>query len=626
MKNGLAHVTFDFRNHKHVVNSALNDLRNNISQLSHIPAFNSELNGLDVTTCTSALVKHRIVSKFCMPDNTKKNLRAEAFESYLQYENVLKERADSFTLWDPTRVGYVMRCVKSKLSRWFGNFTITLHDADVRFSPGETFISSSGNVSILAKLSDIDHWTVTSEAAYDAAQLVYGNTSLKRLAKQHIGAVSQADRKKLFLEAKNNGYESNCGFYVFYILLMTRVFRIVGGARGATVPKNNEKARFINIEPMFNVILQMIVSQEIRRILRKKGNFLSPVGDLDAQELHGKLISRSCFSTIDFSNASDSILLKVVQSLFPGRFVQYLERYRSKWVTLDDVSIQPYKLSSMGNGFTFEVMSTLLYALASEFANNVRVYGDDVIIENRYAHEFIRCCEFIGFNVNGQKTFIESNFRESCGKFYHDDFGYIESYDIEFCKTFQDTIIVANKISRLCEQKYISNSLKCYLQDTHSTILSSFHASQRGPVPIEFNRMNNLSLYVWDKRWRQKQSKNKLCKHNYDYSIDKSTSYWSDLQLNAVDHGLVTIPFFVPLLSKRKRTRTAKFAATLYTGLRVRETIRGYGKWINLPAFVDEHGNVTLFRVVMKYQKRGILHVNDIRVVGEGRNFHPNRQ
>ena len=67
MKNGLANVTFDFKNHKHVVNNALNDLRNNISQLSHIPAFNSLLNGTDVTTCTSALVKHRIINKFCIP-------------------------------------------------------------------------------------------------------------------------------------------------------------------------------------------------------------------------------------------------------------------------------------------------------------------------------------------------------------------------------------------------------------------------------------------------------------------------------------------------------------------------------------------------------------------------------
>lgn len=626
MQNGLASVTFDFKKHKHVVNSALNDLRNHISQLSHIPAFNSELNGKDVTTCTSALVKHRIVNKFCMPDTTKRNLRKEAFESYLQYENILLERSKTFTIWEPTRVGYVIRCVKAKLSRWFRDFTITLHDAKVCFSPGETFISSGGNVSILAKLSDIDHWTVTAEAAYDAAQLVYGNTSLKRLAKQHIGAVSRADRKKLFLEAKYLGYESNCGFYVFYTLLMTRVFRIVGGARGASVPKNNEKDRFINIEPMFNVILQMIVSQEIRKILKKKGNFLSPIGKLDAQDLHGRLISRSCFSTIDFSNASDSILLKVVQSLFPGRFVQYLERYRSKWVTLDDVSIQPNKLSSMGNGFTFEVMSTLLYALASEFSNNVRVYGDDVIIENRYAHEFIRCCEFIGFSVNNQKTFVDSNFRESCGKFYHDDFGYIESYDIEFCKTFQDTIIMCNKISRLCESEFISNSLRSFLQDAHCAILSSFHASHRGPVPIEHNRMKNLSLYVWDKRWRQKQSKNEICKHNFNYFIDKSTSYWSDLQLNAKDHGFVMIPFFVPLLSKRKRTRTAKFAATLYTGLRIRETIRGYGKWINLPALVDERGNVTLFRAIVKYQKRGSTHANDIRVVGEERNFHPNHQ
>ena len=627
-------------------NNALLECKAALQSMTHVYSFSSNLAHLGHVDASNALVVDRFVSK--MYDINSKNcgLRDAAFASYLAYEQGhLKQVHDSFSFWESSYIGLHVRKASSLLHKWFADFKLDLFDPDdldIQFTPGESFIPSGGDTNIFAKLSDRNHWTTTSACLEDTCKLIYTCTSLKRAAKELIGHVSRRERISLYANAVNLGYD-NPGYYVFSILLQERVLILVDGARGSTVPKNVEKDRFINIEATFPMILQRLVAAQIKKVLVKVGNFISPLrssqtksahrayidsgryNGLDAQELHGMLIARKFLATIDFSNASDSVLLKVVRALFPHEFCLYVSKYRSTTVFLGDTAVNPLKLSSMGNGFTFETMTAMLYAVCRTFdvrGNTSRVFGDDVIIENKFADRFVEVCSYLGFATNKRKTFIRSNFRESCGKFYHDDFGYIHSYDIHPCKTFQDVIINHNKLYSIINYgscDYIVNSALQKCLDKIRCVAKAWHF---GPVPCsEQLRKRNLSFYMWHERAWRKQTKNgnKTLPLIVKSVVDKSGSYFADHQLspmrvegsdqitflNQLPKGscICYIPFFVPRLSRAKRTRAAKFSAILYSGCSIKDTIRGKGKWIDLQAIVDSNGNVTLTRNIFKYAK-----------------------
>ena len=99
-----------------------------------------------------------------------------------------------------------------------------------------------------------------------------------------------------------------------------------------------------------------------------------------------------------------------MQALFPYGVTELLIKTRSTYVDIDGELIEPYKLSSMGNGFTFEVMSAMLYSIAYALDSSARVFGDDVIISNACAPTFIAVTKIIGFQPNMKKTFINSPF------------------------------------------------------------------------------------------------------------------------------------------------------------------------------------------------------------------------
>jgi hypothetical protein len=74
----------------------------------------------------------------------------------------------------------------------------------------------------------------------------------------------------------------------------------------------------------------------------------------------------------------------------------------------------------MGNGFTFELESLLFYSVVRTIVPRDRlsdcgVYGDDIIVPQEYAVEVIKALNFLGFRVNGSKSFLAGSFFESCG-------------------------------------------------------------------------------------------------------------------------------------------------------------------------------------------------------------------
>lgn len=223
--------------------------------------------------------------------------------------------------------------------------------------------------------------------------------------------------------------EISPGFFGFAKLMIegistfyqpTHQSQVYPANRIATVPKNRKTDRTIAIEPKENMFLQRGIGRWIRRRLKKVGI------NLDDQTINQELARRGSIdgslATVDLSSASDSVSLGVISFLFPERWFELFSRCRSVYYQLPDGTTGEYaKLSSMGNGFTFEVESAIFWSICSAICSKdetFSVYGDDIIIPSHHVDTLEKVLTFIGFKFNEDKTFKSGPFRESCGKHY----------------------------------------------------------------------------------------------------------------------------------------------------------------------------------------------------------------
>ncbi len=153
-----------------------------------------------------------------------------------------------------------------------------------------------------------------------------------------------------------------------------------------------------------------------------------------AASRHGKCV------TIDLSSASDRVSCWHVERLFrrSPSLLRALQSCRSMYVRQDICRLSPklYKLrkySTMGNATTFPVQSLFFLSLTLACvltvrklpvtpksiktigASEVRVFGDDIVAPKDCSGLLVELLHALGLRVNRDKTFLEGNFRESCG-------------------------------------------------------------------------------------------------------------------------------------------------------------------------------------------------------------------
>lgn len=567
-------------------------------KVSSISAFRSDVlsNVSSFSEAADITVTHRIVSKFGEPAGS--SLRDVAFNNYKLFEQHLENFPQISNLWDEGRESFFLRKAKMNLSKWLKTFNLDYNSITVEFTPGESYTSATGHVSVFAKLSNLAHWTCTADVVDDVCHLVYYNRGLKAAARKHIGQMVP--------------YEGENGFETFSRYLMG-IISIVPGARGASVPKNQETDRFINVEPTFNMILQRWVAGEITRCLTLAGNHLGSSSNIngnvvfhDAQALHKEMIRDLSYATIDFSNASDSVLLWVVQLLFPKHVSYVLTQYRSPTVALGSDILEPNKLSSMGNGFTFEVMTMLLLSIGRIFDPTCRVYGDDVIIKADVANDFINIVSKIAFATNEKKTFTKGLFRESCGAFQFDSYD-IQSFEFKWADNFSDVIAICNKLKVIIDAAQCSEAVIEILRNAHTVICESVPVLCKGPQPYDFNLF--LSQFVYDDNWRKKQMKSDLAVTKLNRLVDKHWGFFSATHLHPEDLCYVNIPVYVP---RRDRVSAGQDLfvdlSNLYSLRFTKTTVRGKGKWVNVPHWVTPVGSIfRVSRIRQQYPNIGDL-------------------
>ena len=202
-------------------------------------------------------------------------------------------------------------------------------------------------------------------------------------------------------------------------------YTTASGNRITFVPKDARTQRTIAIEPSLNVCLQLGVHSYIAGRLKDFGN------SIDDQSRNQQL---ACFgsahlfgtsvSTIDLSQASDSVSTEFVRWLLPSDWFSYLDDIRCKTGILSGESLCYEKFSSMGNGYTFALETLLFWALGKAVnsltgGDVLSVYGDDIIISDCSSALLLEALQWSGFVINSDKTFITGPFRESCGADWH---------------------------------------------------------------------------------------------------------------------------------------------------------------------------------------------------------------
>lgn len=197
---------------------------------------------------------------------------------------------------------------------------------------------------------------------------------------------------------------------------------IVRGDRVAFVPKNWDVDRTIAIQPSLNVYFQKGVDLLLKRFLRSVGI------DLRDQTLNhvpagvGSVNGQYC--TVDLSSASDTVSIGIVEHLFPKSWCELFKALRCEEYTTDQGKTWTtyQKFSSMGNAFTFPVETFIFWAIAKVCCarcgaetSMLQVYGDDIVVDRRAYLLLREVLLFAGFEVNAEKSYAFSSFRETCG-------------------------------------------------------------------------------------------------------------------------------------------------------------------------------------------------------------------
>jgi hypothetical protein len=213
-----------------------------------------------------------------------------------------------------------------------------------------------------------------------------------------------------------------------------RGYTVIDGSRLTTVPKNEDTERTIAIEPVGNMALQLAAGRYLEMALKSIGL------DITNQQPKNKLLALrgsldGSIATIDLSKASDMITPDLVRALMPRDWYSLLMTLRSPRIEVPGHGWMDLNMiSTMGNGFTFPLMTLILVSLiygyrASRGGPNQRidwsstcVFGDDIIVPT---HEYADICQILhqaGLVVNHDKSYSDGPFRESCGGDYYNGY------------------------------------------------------------------------------------------------------------------------------------------------------------------------------------------------------------
>lgn len=200
--------------------------------------------------------------------------------------------------------------------------------------------------------------------------------------------------------------------------------------RAVAVPKSYKSARIIAEVPAF----QQYHMQGIRKLAvnatqrRKRFRQLIIQDDQTINQEWSRLGSvYGTYATIDLSAASDSISEHLARQVLPSEWYNAISRYNPTQIKYKDKLYPRYIFQTSGNGTTFIIESVIFLSIAlfateyvalmtNEDIADPRVFGDDIICDDRVYDTLVDFLGLLGFKVNLSKSFSgSSRYRESCG-------------------------------------------------------------------------------------------------------------------------------------------------------------------------------------------------------------------
>lgn len=337
-----------------------------------------------------------------------------AWEKFQAAEERCKIANSKFRRWSQGSFRFsqdvegVLHASSRKISRWMKDAP-AIADVQGRFGPGATTQTPKKNACNLMKLVSMPACSANLEHAVS-------NNSLG------LGHWFQA-YKQTGNEDGDHGmqrFHSSHAFEAWNLLLP------VHSSKLGFVNKNALIHRATCTEAALNGYLQLGVGEEVAgRLKTATGIDLQDQSANQRAAMYGSISGES--ATADFSSASDLNARLMVSHLWSQGWCDLFDLTRSAQMYDSRTGhITLEKLSSMGNGFTFPVMTTTFLAIAQSCVELVcpesrirtLVYGDDVVIDVKAWPLFRLVMEELGHAPNVQKTFSDGSFRESCGADY----------------------------------------------------------------------------------------------------------------------------------------------------------------------------------------------------------------
>jgi len=201
-------------------------------------------------------------------------------------------------------------------------------------------------------------------------------------------------------------------------------FRICRELKMTLVPKSYKALRSVMPDTLCGSFYTRGLGEVLALRLKSAGLNIRTL-----QERHGILAQRSSVRghlvTADLSAASDSITTWLLRRVLPGPWYRVVTHGRIPFIRYKRSSLRMNTVLTMGLGHTFPLQTLIFYSLLESIRRlkSIRtkcsVYGDDLIypkgIHNLVRYVFPR----INLNLNGDKTYAETPFRESCGSDYY---------------------------------------------------------------------------------------------------------------------------------------------------------------------------------------------------------------
>lgn len=213
---------------------------------------------------------------------------------------------------------------------------------------------------------------------------------------------------------------------------------VTPSAKVLLVPKDARGPRLISCEPrefmwiQQGLMVKLIRTIESHALTRGSVFFTNQTVNQRVARLgsvnwsvreDGQVNCNQMLATLDLKDASDRISLALVERLWPGNWFQALNSCRSETTILPNAEVvRLRKFAPMGSACCFPVMALTLWAIITASLpphTKVCVYGDDIIVPTRFASGVVNILEAVGLKVNGNKSFVDGPFRESCGKEYY---------------------------------------------------------------------------------------------------------------------------------------------------------------------------------------------------------------